>query len=67
MISTLEQIKSRLNLIERWNVSYIYDRLQKLQTDFNQIKKNTPFTEVWLQSISSFSVKIVDLDGDEWW
>ncbi len=67
MISTLEQIKSRLNLIERWNVSYIYDRLQKLQTDFNQIKKNTPFTEVWLKSISSFFVKIVDLDGDEWW
>jgi len=46
VISTIEQIKIRINLIQRWNVSYIYDRLQKLQTDFNQIKKNTPLNEM---------------------
>ena len=45
LISTIEQIKTRLNIIERWNVSYIYDRLHKLQTDFHHIKKNSSLTD----------------------
>ncbi|CAF0946429.1 unnamed protein product [Adineta ricciae] len=40
VLSSIEQLKNRLNVIERWNVSYIYDRLQKLHTEFNQIKPN---------------------------
>lgn len=35
-----------MNLIERWNSSYIYERLQRLQADFNHMKKNTPSNEV---------------------
>ncbi|CAF1970058.1 unnamed protein product [Rotaria magnacalcarata] len=46
ILSTIEQIKVRLNLIERWNVSFVYDRLQKLQRDFNQVKHNRPETEM---------------------
>ncbi|CAF4832919.1 unnamed protein product, partial [Rotaria sp. Silwood1] len=45
ILSTIEQIKTRLNLIERWNVSYMYDRLQKLQRDFIQIKQKSPADE----------------------
>lgn len=47
MLSAIEQIKLRVNLIERWNMSYIYERLQKLQRDFNQIKQNQPTVEVY--------------------
>ncbi|CAF2781863.1 unnamed protein product [Rotaria sp. Silwood2] len=50
ILSTIEQIKIRLNLIERWNVSYIYDRLQKLQRDFNQIKQNSPSNEMLMHN-----------------
>ncbi|CAF3820520.1 unnamed protein product [Rotaria sordida] len=46
IVSTIEKIKIRLNLIERWNVSYIYDRLQKLQREFNQIKQKSPLNEM---------------------
>ncbi len=31
LISSIEQIKIRLNLIERWNISSLYHRLHKLQ------------------------------------
>jgi hypothetical protein len=43
VILSIEQIKTRLNLIERWNTSYLYDRLQKLQSDF---KIKSPTDEV---------------------
>lgn len=46
VISTLEQIKTRLSLVERWNVSYIYERLQKLQGDLHQIHKRPSADEV---------------------
>lgn len=45
VISTLEQIKNRLNLIERFNVSYIYERLQKMQGDLHRIRKKPPVDE----------------------
>ncbi|CAF4278744.1 unnamed protein product [Rotaria socialis] len=50
ILSTIEQIKVRLNLIERWNVSFVYDRLQKLQRDFNQVKHNRPETEMLMNN-----------------
>ena len=46
VLSSIEQLKNRLNVIERWNVSYIYDRLQKLHIEFNQIKPNALSAEV---------------------
>jgi len=46
VISTIEQIKIRLNLIERWNVSYIYERLQKLQTPLNEMPMNDEDVDV---------------------
>ena len=47
VISTLEQIRRRLNLIDRWNKTYLQERLQKLQGGFSQLtKKSTPSTEV---------------------
>ncbi|CAF1066101.1 unnamed protein product [Adineta steineri] len=45
MISLIEDIKTRFNVIESWNVSYIYDRLQKLQVDFHQMKGNAHAAE----------------------
>lgn len=47
VISALELIKNRLNLLERWNTTYLHNRLQKLQGDFYQLnKKSPPSTEV---------------------
>jgi len=40
VLSTIEQIQIRLNLIERWNVSFLYDRFQRLQKDFHSTKKD---------------------------
>jgi len=31
ILSTIEQLKVRLNFLEHWNFSLIYDQLQKLQ------------------------------------
>jgi hypothetical protein len=31
ILSTIEQLKVRLNFLEHWNFSMIYDQLQKLQ------------------------------------
>ncbi len=31
ILSTIEQLKVRLNFLEHWNYSLIYDQLQKLQ------------------------------------
>lgn len=42
VISTIEQIKNRLNLIERWNTTYLHDRLQKLQGDFYHLTNRSP-------------------------
>jgi len=50
VISSIEQLRSRLSLIERWNVSYIYGRLQKLQTDFNQMNRNGLSAESSMQN-----------------
>jgi hypothetical protein len=65
LISSIEQIKSRINVIERWNVSYIYDRLQKLQTDFNQIARNRLSAEVVFERSCFHCLKIIDLVIDE--
>lgn len=42
VISAIEKLKSRLNLIERWNTSYLHDRLQKLQGDFYHLTNRSP-------------------------
>jgi len=46
LLSAIEQIKTRLNLIERLNVSYIYERLQQMQSDLHQVRKRPSVDEV---------------------
>jgi len=46
LVSAVEQIKTRLNLIERLNVSYIYERLQQMQSDLHQVRKRPSVDEV---------------------
>jgi hypothetical protein len=65
LISSIEQIKSRINVIERWNVSYIYDRLQKLQTDFNQIARNRLSAEVVFERRFFHCLNMINLVIDE--
>lgn len=39
VLSAIEQLQNRLSTLERWNVSYLYDRLNRLQLSFHQFKK----------------------------
>jgi len=52
LLSAIEQIKTRLNLIERLNVSYIYERLQQMQSDLHQVRKRPSVDETSMISDS---------------
>lgn len=46
ILSTIDQIKIRLDKIERWNSSELNDRFHRLQKNLNQLENQEPSTEM---------------------